>query len=830
MEKSRLSTPSGARRATLLGCSALAAVSIGGQAHAQATDSEGYGVADIIVTAQKREQSMQDVPVAITAISAESLQVNRVVNLLDLSSQAPNLAIRTTSGGIGTPTYTLRGSLTYGSVTGQDKAVGVYQDGVYLGFAQGSAFDFPELERIEVLRGPQGTLFGRNSTAGAISIVTRDPTGELGLRQQFTYGNYNHFRTSTTVNLPAMGPFSVMLNYTHSERDGEIRNLDPGHTFDFSAAGPESWVDKIRWVSPKRMGDRNSEAAFAAVKFEPSDTFKMVYKFDYNQVDYTPDANYLVTYIPAFFGPFGNVLQEAYKTYPLVQTGENSRASAVHNGWSTPGYLKQIGHNLTTTWEASDSVTVKNIFGYRKGGLVVTTDVGGHTAYLTQAAVNIMAANAGIPPAFLASFVGAPLPFYGIVSEAHVKQWSDEIQVNYDSEPLTLTVGGIYFKINTSDGSPQNLNAQYFTTPVPGGVTAGGKQQRSYFEGKSLAGYAQAEVHLTPQLDVIGGFRITRDKKDGISNTIAGNPEFLPNGTKNPLFRAPPGSQLTFTSHYRATKATYMLGVNYKITDDTLLFAKYSTGFMSGGSVAGLSYDPETVKSWEAGIKADLFDRRLRANLSLFRNKFKNLQYVSGGRYLPVQDLDLVTLILREGDFRAQGFELELTAVPTRGLTLSGALGYADTKFSNMNTLVRNTDEPLVRPKWTANFSAQYDTQPLVGDAYLMFRLDGNYRTKTRQLQSPVAFDNTGKPIFNQTVPFPNSGWDMVAFSNSLLVLNGRVALRDISVGGAKAEVALWGRNLTNQIRVNQAIDFQVAAVTTYTPARTYGVDLTFEF
>ena len=829
MDKSRFAKIFGARRTVLLAGGAVLPLLLSTPALGQEAPGSEARLAEVIVTAQKREQSLQDVPVAITAITADTLKANRVVNMLDLSSQAPNLAIRTTTGGLATPTYTLRGSLTYGSVTGQDKAVGVYQDGVYLGFAQGSAFDFPELERIEVLRGPQGTLFGRNSTAGAISITTRDPTGEFGVRQQFTYGNYNQLRSSTSVNLPTIGAFSALVNYTHSERHGEVRNLDR-NTFDFSAADPGSWIDKVKWVSPKRMGDRNSEAVFAAVKFEPNDRFKMVYKLDYNQIDYTPDANYLVTYVPAFFGPFGNVLQEAYKTYPLVQAGAKSHADEVHNGWATPGYLRQVGHNLTTTWQVTDDITVKNILGYRKGGVVVGTDVGGQTAYLTQSAVNVLAGNLGIPPAFLGSLVGAPLPFYGVTNEAHVKQWSDEIQINYVSDPLTLTVGGIYFDIETSDGSPPNLNAQYFTTPVPGGVLVGGKEQRSYFEGKSLAGYAQAEVHVTPQLDVVGGFRVTRDKKDGVSNTIAGNPQFLPGGSPNPLFRAPVGSQLTFTSRYRKTKATYMLGVNHKVTDNTLLFAKYSTGFMSGGSVAGFAYEPETVKAWEAGVKADLFDRRLRANLALFHNKFKNLQYVSGGRYLPVQDLDLVTLILREGDFRAQGFELELTAVPASGVTLGAALGYADTKYSNMNTLVRTTDETLVRPKWTANFSAQYETQPLFNDAYLSLRLDGNYRSKTRQLQSQVARDAAGNPIFNQIVPFPNSGWDAVAHSDAMLVINGRIALRNISVGGSKVEVALWGRNLTNEIRVNQSIDFQVAAVAAYTPARTYGVDLTLEF
>jgi len=834
------------RKVALLGCSALAGLAISTQAMAQDTAEETYGVSDIIVTAQKREQSMQDVPVAITALSAETLQANRIESVQDLSSAAPNLTVRAVAGSIGAPTYTLRGSLTYGTNSGQDRTIGIYQDGVYIGFGRGAATDFPALERLEVLRGPQGTLFGRNSTAGAISIITQDPKGEFGVRQQFTYGNYNQMRSATLLNTPSWGPFSALLSYTHSERNGDVKNLGPFVTFDRSNAAPGSLARKVSNKTAKTMGARNSETIFAAVKFEPSDRFKMVYKFDYSQDDFTPEANYLGYYDPAAFGSFGNVLQSLYSSYPIASSGSKSRAKAQYSGWTTPGYSKGVGHNLTMTWKATDDVTVKNILAHRKSDFFSQNDLGGATGLFSTAETTIMCSP--FPEAFCANFRGAVMPFYGLVNEAHAKQWSDEIQVNYESEAVTLTVGGIYFDVKTVQGPSEGLKTGYFTTPVAVNTTGSHAGEYTLATGnalefastKSLAGYAQAEVHVTPQLDVVGGARITNDRKSQTTNLILANLPYLTttgaqssdpadSSRPNPLFRGPIGSLLVSTTPYKATEFTYLLGVNYKPTDDILVFAKYSTGYLSGGGNATYTYKPETVKALEAGIKADLFDRRLRANLALFHNKFKNVQFGSGGRFLPVPDNDVAVMVLSEGDMRINGFELELTAAPTRGLTLNGSVGYIDVKPTNINTLVRNTSEVMVRASWTANGSVQYDTDPLFGDAFMSFRLDANYRTKTRQLQSRVARDVNGKPIFDSKVAWPNEYLPYV-FSPSMLLVNGRMALKDISIGGARAELALWGKNIFNVVRPGQTIDFQIAATSTYTLARTYGVDLTFEF
>ena len=236
-------------RALLLGSGALLALAAPPVA---AQNRNDVSVEEIIVTAQRREQNLQDVPIAITAISQTALQTNRITSVMDLNTQAPNLTLRSTAGGIGVANFSMRGSVSYGSVPGQDKAISTYLDGVYIGSAFGSAFELPDLERIEVLRGPQGTLFGRNATAGAINVVTRDPSGKFGVRQVVTVGNYDQFRSSTRVELPALGSLSASVSYTHNERTGDMKNLAPER----SGTAPDRAPDKVSPYRPRRWATR----------------------------------------------------------------------------------------------------------------------------------------------------------------------------------------------------------------------------------------------------------------------------------------------------------------------------------------------------------------------------------------------------------------------------------------------------------------------------------------------------------------------------------------------------------------------------------------------
>ncbi|HKX78927.1 MAG TPA: TonB-dependent receptor [Novosphingobium sp.] len=780
-----------ARRRVLLGASVLAIMAT--PALAQEAE-ESVGVADIVVTAQKREQSLQDVPIAITAISQDTIKANRIVNVLDVAGQAPNLSMRQTAGSAGIPNFMMRGSVSYGNVAGTDKAISLYLDGVYLGTASGSTFDLPDLERIEVLRGPQGTLFGRNATAGAISIITRDPSGEFGLTQQLSYGNYNQLRSSTRVELPQVGPFSASISYTHNERDGDVRNLGAGKVWD--RTGAINSPQKGLAVSPKRLGDQNTESVFAALKFEPSDSFKMVYKFDWMENNFTPEAAGTVSLTPERLGAAGNALAAAYAANGVPIISNAKKPKEIWNWFATPGYQTMKGHSLTSTLVLNDSLTLKNIAAWRKSLIYVNGSFDSLGPLVVTPAVAVALGQPANSP-----LVGSPYIGAANGSESHVKHWSDELQINYDSKFLTLTAGAIYYYVKTQNGAADNLRGTSYTiSPLLNSVIPAGERNVNFNTGKSLAGYVQAEAHLTPELDVIGGFRMTRDKKSGIAYT----------------FRV--GAQRIFPFTYKDTRPSYLIGVNWKPTPDLLVYGKFSTGFVSGGSVAGQAFPSETVKAWEGGVKADVLNGRLRANLALFKADYNNVQSSASGANLSPPNTLLPLIIVPEGDLDTKGMELELSAVPVRGLTLNASTGYTDYKFSNLNPLTRPPgSRNTIRPKWTANLSGQYDTEPLFGDATMMFRVDAIWRASFFALGNPV-------PAAYQAVYAP------ILKVDPIWKVNARIAVRDIDFGPGKAELALWGRNLFNSVSLSQPLDFTFITMATWDANRTYGVDLTFDF
>ncbi len=223
-------------RVVLLAGTALAVALPTAVAAQDGAEAEG-GLQEIIVTAQKREQSMQDVPIAITALTGDALATNRVTTVSDLTGLAPGVIVRTAAGGSQLPSFSIRGAISYGVVPGSDKQVSIYIDGVYLAAARGAIFDLPDVERIEMLRGPQGTLFGRNATAGAVSISTREPTGEPGVKAALTLGNYDQKRFRLSMDLPQMGPFSGYVSYVHNYKRGDIRNAGAGQVWNRTAAG-----------------------------------------------------------------------------------------------------------------------------------------------------------------------------------------------------------------------------------------------------------------------------------------------------------------------------------------------------------------------------------------------------------------------------------------------------------------------------------------------------------------------------------------------------------------------------------------------------------------
>jgi iron complex outermembrane receptor protein len=760
--------------ALLAGASVLCLASVG-PALAQSDDSNV--LTEIVVTAQKRTQNLQDVPVAVTALTAEALESNRIRNVLDLNALVPNMRAAPSAGGSNLPSFTLRGVQSTGAIPGAEKQVGLYIDGVYVGVAAGSIFDLAHIEQVEVMRGPQGTLFGQNATAGAVSIRTPTPTGEFGGRVDLGYGNYDQIRAGVLLNLPTMGPFSASVGYMHSERRGDIRNLGAGTTWDFRGS-PQSGFD--RQTSPKWLGNDNVEAVSAALKFDPTDNFTATYKFYWVDKETSPEGVGLLGVDTTFLGGLlaGLIANPATNRALLTPIGDR-RPDAANNWWNLPTNTRNQGHMLTAQWSVTDSLTIKNTFGYLKSRL----------------------SNRGNQlDGFGGVFVAPGVPFVVVNNLTHGrnKQWSNELQVNYDSDLVTVTAGYLHYDFKSEQGNPPQLSNSYVFTAMPGFVAPLRTTITPTNHTKADAVYAQAEVHVTSQLDAVLGYRHTWDKKSGTADF-----PLLPR---------------TFT--FEDKRPSYSVGLNFKPVDDTLLYGKYSTAYVAGGSFSGFQWDPETAKSWEAGIKSDLLGRRLRLNLALFTVKYTNMQFTTGGTTLVAvtgrTELGVLPAVnANAGDARAKGFEFEATAVPVDRLTLGAGVGYTHFKYTRTTGFLGpiTVVVPHHRPKWTVNVYAQYETEPVYGDAYVSFRVDAAYRAKFHGTSNDLSAQLAGRAEVDSTT-----------------LVNGRVALTELAVAGRKVEIALWGRNLFNNKNVTFPVATPMLYSATWERARTYGVDLNFEF
>jgi iron complex outermembrane receptor protein len=749
-------------------------------AFAQTTPAVETGVQEIIVTAQKREQNIQNVPISITALGKDAIQANRIADVRDLNAVASNLTVRVSSGGSQIANYSMRGVVTSGSAPGSDKGISLYVDGVYVQSAIGSVFELADLERIEVVKGPQGTLFGRNATAGAISIITHEPTGTFGVRQELTYGNYDQFRSKTHVDLPQWGPVSASFSYVHSERRGDIRNLGAGTTWDYTAATGGK-IGKL--TSPKWLGNQNTESIGAAVKVELSPDLDLTYKFDYTNKHYTADGQGLVATNFAALGPLGPALTAMVATQPnkaILTPITTERPGAVNNAFTTPGFLRNWGHSVTTRYQLNDVISFKNIFAVRGTHVSNTAQLDGFGGLINT-----------IPSL---GPIGAPYVLVVAGSTTDEKQWSNEFQLNIDTDWFRMTAGYLHFYdhiLTGPVGSGVAISTSFaarpsFVIPFNGG-------RPTHVDVKSDAFFVQPEFHLTDQLDLVLGSRITIDKKDGVDRTSPGL------------------GNIAFT--YSNSKPTYLAGLNYKVTPSILTYVKYSTGYISGGFLATRTYAPETSSSWEGGIKADLFDRRFRSNLAVFHVNYGQLQSTVSG--LTVGVPLAAQVVINIGDARAKGFEWDNTLVPIDGLTLTGNVGYTDFHYRNLNSAILISGQylPINRPKWTGNASAQYETGPVWNDVTFTLRGDVNYRSRTRLAAA----------VLNQQYA-DNS------VTRGSWIVNGRAALSGFDLGRAKAELAVWGRNLTNNRQINNISTLTFMLPGAYEHARTFGVDLNIDF
>ncbi|WOK35350.1 TonB-dependent receptor [Sphingomonas sp. C3-2] len=604
----------------MLGASVMAFTASAATAQDMA-DANG-GLADIVVTAQKRAQSLQDVPIAITAVSEAFLDSRDISSINQMESIAPNLRITRSPGNGTTSSIAIRGSSTTNAVLTNDPTVGIYLDGIYIGKSQGSVFDVADLERIEVLRGPQGTLYGRNTLSGALSLVTRKPSGELGGKIEASYGNYDYKRLRASIDLPALGIFSAKLSGQMQKRDGfytAVPNPIPGVT----NAG----------VSEDRSFDNlNTKGGMIQVRAEPNNDLTFDYSFDISVSDqnmtYTQPYAVNPNGIFAPGGVFGGL-----NSFPAHLYVNKTRHRQVHIDAPTRDYAKIWGHGLTVSYDLGEA-TLKSITGYRKLHFQGNQDTD-----------------------------GTPLPIFTAERESWYSAFSEELQLTGSTGPVNYTLGLYYFK---DKGRSED------TQLALGGLSR--VAARYGFTGESYAAFGQLDYDVTDRLTLTGGLRYTHETK-----TIERSATNLVSGAT--LIDAPKG--LVPEAKFNAVSPTAI--ASYKAGDETNIYAKFAKGFKSGGfngetnSIVELlePYRPEKVDAFEVGLKTRLLDNRLQLNVAGFWNEVKDMQLA----VLRVVGNSAIGQVRNAGKARIRGFEIEATAQPSDDILIQASLSYTDPKY-----------------------------------------------------------------------------------------------------------------------------------------------------
>ena len=781
---------------------------VAAQEAAPAAEAPAEGNA-IVVTAQRREQSLQDVSAAITAVGTDRLADAQVNNLQDLQTIVPSVNF---GSDFNQAKIFIRGVGANTSTTGNSTAVALHVDGAVVARAEAQLTSLFDLERVEVLRGPQGTLYGRNATGGSINLITAKPKHDFGGYARLTYGNYNALITEAAITGPITEGVAFRVAVKSEDRDGFGTNPVTG-----------SDVDNL-----------NRRMIRGQLQFDISDATELLLSGEYfRQSDNSGAVHYLRASFPgvARLAPLG---VGGYATNP------RDLASETDPGTDTKTY------SFTGTFrtDLTDSLTLTNIANYRnfKTSLFQDLDL--------SAVVESLQTN------------GAPTT----VQERRIdsEQYSNELQLNYTSDFLDVVVGGFYFHerqrpidnvgLQRRNGMQSNI-AKYTNAGVPlaeafelcgyspdgvtGGTTVIAPKRvctHSNLGTEAYAVFSQARIGLGALSDALDtvtlklGGRYSHEKIDSANPAV-----IITAGGAGSVIRH------TVASTYRErsfSDFTPEVGVEWSPTPDLMLYYTYAEGFKagSGENAAGSTtiVDPETVQNHEAGIKATL-GRGLSANLAVYTYDLQGLQLnktIAGG------PTGYQTIFQNAAATTAKGFEFDLYARVTPQLRLSGAVAYTDAKFGDYLTLdplnpvnvaggtpynsVTNPDPTAYgapgggniqlagnqlrnSPRWSWNAHGEYDID--LSQGVLTLQGDVSYKSRTyfsefeREIESSRAFT-------------------MVDASLRYVTADDKISAQ------------LWVKNLFDVDRVSSTFALATGRLlgATYLPPRTYGVSLGYTF
>ena len=776
-----------------------------------AAGQSNQGLGDIVVTALRRETNLQRTPLSISVLSTEALAQRHVQALYDLADGAvPSLRVATFEARQSALTVGIRGIVPFDqNQTARDTGVGIYIDGIYLGRSQGLNAGLFDVERIEVLKGPQGTLFGRNTEGGAVSIVTRQPTGQFGLRAEAGIGNYGSYHGAVHLDLPAWNNFAVKL-------DAIVEHQDP--TVDDPLSG------QTGWNFHHRVGGR------AQLRWTPFQGLTWDVSYDQEKDENTPNYSQLINYNPqnrvvGVYDPTPNRLVApgsppgaptcttciAPLSPLVVVSGDNRQRVSEIGVPQQPSVDRTHGLSNIIRYHISPALELRSLTAWRGVTTEQWDNSGG--AHRTIFAPNALFSRYSL-------------------SNLRQNQFSQEFQAVGSLGDIDYTFGLYYFNEHVrelastpatnrwnADGTGYTIISEIVSPPITSG-NQGWDYPNSWFvqrasqaRARSYAAYGQVTWSPIDILHLTLGGRWTRDERDGTLYTVSGIPT-------------------PWTLRYRNSRFDPMATVAADLTQDIHVYARYATGYRAGGANDRSSdfraFGPEAVKSYEIGAHMDLLDRHMRLNLAGFLMDRTGTQidfdFVDTNVFLPGTTIPNPTFNLHTentanapGVSKIRGVEADLTIRATRNLTFGASYAYTYTHIPptpnvNPGPLFGQLTQVFVvyTPRNALSGSIDWNSQLADNGTSLRIHLDAAYADPQYSFQ-------------NEAVK-----------TDSSFVVNGRIAIADVPmVTGAHVTFSLWSRNLLNETHIYRrsgANDAVLGDYGNFNPPRTFGGEIAVAF
>lgn len=791
---------------TLCG-SGIAAESSG----APSTDSAD-ALQEVVVTAQFRQTKLQDTPIAITAVTGNMLEARSQTDITQVANQAPNVTLTSTSSAFGPGmTAFIRGIGQNDTSFALEPGVGMYIDDVYYATVLGSDFDLMDLDRVEILRGPQGTLAGMNSIGGAVRLYSKKPSAETDGFLEGTVGSLNRhdFRGGANFTL-VQDQLYARLSGVSRSRDGYVNRLDYACTHPGSDV-PSTVVNAGSNCKLGTYGGQDTQAMRAQLRWIPSDRLEVNLASDITE-DHSDLAPNILRGLPpggykfpngtpvdsSFFPSASNpyVSYASYCASPAANAAETQSFCVPANN-----YFLGKGVSADIAWNAPGNLTLKSITAYRE-----------------------------YDNAFGADASETPYDYQTLYNHFTHYQFSQELRASGAAlaDAIDWTAGGYYFHSTSIIGGRIDIPGTFDFTPHDPVVL------------KNESGFVHGVWHVTKRINVTAGYRYTSESKDyTFYRRDATDQSVVP-----PSLVGIDGLH----SRYDGSHSDYKASVDYHFTQDIMGYLQWSTGFRGGGVAPrpfyanqGVSFNPETLDAYELGLKSDLFDRSLRLNLSTFVNNYKNIVLSPLSAYfnpnLPVDNNPGDVLYnpntppfygtfpsavpQNAGEARFKGAELEAEWHPVRGFSMDASASWIQFNYTRLDPNVESVaqggkcisgcitlnDPWSYTPKWKASTGVQYEFK-LANSATITPRLDVSYQAK-----------------FYTSVPVTDLG-----IVHTYTVANGRLMWRSAA---DTWEAALEVTNLANRVYYTNAVDFRsIGGVATgvIAPPREWGLTLRHNF